>query len=173
MDYRLTNEQAAFIRYLTGLTTEKDGGVLAVMRRGLMGNPVEDLNLYRFVASHVPDPDRQTPREPIYYLIASLYALNSRSGGDGNMGKHLRQAAGKRDDMEAAERRFTALLNTQMDDLNKPLRQAVTLLAQQELPVNWTALFDDLLHWAHPRKYVQRAWANGFWGFQTPAENQN
>lgn len=172
MRNRLNHEQTAFIKYLTALGTEDNRGTLAVLRRGLMGDPVEDLNLYRFVARRVPEADRNTPRETVYYLTAALYALHPLNCEEGNLGSHLKQVAAKRDDLEAAERRFTALLNTRMEDLNTPLRQAVTLLKQQDLPVNWHALFADLLRWDHPQKMVQRAWANSFWAYERPAEAQ-
>lgn len=172
MQNRLTNEQIAFIRYLTELSIEDNRGTLAVLRRGLMGDPVNDLNLYRFVARRVPDVDRNTPREAVYYLVAALYALHPLNCENGNLGDHLKQAAAKRDDLEAAERRFTALLNTRLEDLNPPLRSAVTLLKQKELPVNWMALFSGLLRWDHPQKVTQRAWANSFWAYERPAENQ-
>ncbi len=166
----LNQEQYAFVKYLTELGTEDNRGTLAVLRRGLMGDPVLDLNLYRFVAWRVPDADRGTPREAVYYLIAALYALHPMNTAEGNMGSHLKRAAVKREDADAAERRFTALLNTRMDDLASPLRQAVTLVKQQELPINWTTLFADLLHWDHPQRIVQRAWANHFWAYERPVE---
>ncbi len=170
-DY-LTKEQFAFLKYLTSLTTDKDRGALAVLRRGLAGKPVEDLNLYRFVARRVPDEDRGTSRESAYYLVAALYALQPASTDTGNFGAHMKQVADKRNDNEAAERRFTILLNSPLEDLATPLRQSVMMLKQLELPVNWMALFADLLHWGHPKKTVQRAWANSFWGYERPVETE-
>lgn len=172
MPNSLSNEQYAFMKYLTSLNTDKNRGTLAVLRRGLAGNPIEDLNLYRFVARRVPDSDRGTPRESVYYLVAALYALQPESAPDGNFGDHMKRVTQKRNDLEAAERRFTVLLTASLEDLSTPLRQAVMMLKQNELPVNWTALFADLLHWNHPDKWAQRAWANSFWGYERPAENQ-
>lgn len=172
MRNHLTHDQTAFIKYLTGLNTENDRGTLAVLRRGLMGDPVKDLNLYRFVARRVPDADRGTPREEVYYLIAALYALNPQNCAEGNMGSHLKQTAERRNDKEAAERRFTALLASRLEDIDTPLRQAVMLIKQQDLPINWVALFADLLHWDHPQKIVQRTWANSYWAYERPDENQ-
>lgn len=171
MQNHLSEGQYAFIKYLTGLNTDDDRGTLAVMRRGLSGIPVEDLNLYRFVAKKIPENDRGTNREGVYYLVAALYALHPSETTEGNFGSHMRLVAYQRDDQEAAERRFTVLLNTRIEDLAKPLRQAVTMVKQQELPVNWTGLFADLLHWDHPKKIAQRAWANSFWGYEGPVDD--
>ena len=175
MQNRLTKEQFAFIKYLTSLNTDDNRGTLAVLRRGLSGNPCEDLNMYRFVARKVPDSDRSTSREGVYYLVAALYALHPMETDEGNFGSHMKRAASQRADLEAAERRFTVLLNTRLEDLSSPLRQAVTMLkqAEKEIAVNWTGLFADLLHWEHPNKTVQRAWANSFWGYERPAEDTN
>ena len=173
MPNHLTDEQYAFMKYLTSLNTDKNRGTLAVLRRGLAGKPIEDLNLYRFVARKVPERDRSTNRESVYYLVAALYALQPESTDSGNFGSHMKTVAARRNDMEAAERRFTLLLNASIEDLNTPLRQAVMMLKQQELPVNWNALFADLLHWEHPEKYVQRAWANSFWSYERPAETES
>ncbi|TLN00073.1 type I-E CRISPR-associated protein Cse2/CasB [bacterium] len=170
-DY-LTKEQSAFLMYLTSLNTDANRGTLAVLRRGLAGNPIEDLNLYRFVAWHIPDSDRGTVRESAYYLVAALYALHPLSTDAENLGGHMKLAAQRRNDVEAAERRFTVLLNASMTDLAMPLRQAMTMLKQLVLPVNWTALFAGLLHWDNPDKVVQRAWANSFWAYDNRAENE-
>lgn len=169
MQSKLTKEQFAFVEYLTSLNIEDNRGTLAVLRRGLSGKPIENINLYRFVATHIPDSDRGTCREEVYYLLAALYATNPVLTKEGNFGSHMRQVADLRKDMEAAERRFTVLLNTRLEDLGKPLLQAVSMLKQQnELPVNWFRLFEDLLRWKHAQKYTQRAWANSFWGYERP-----
>lgn len=173
MQNRLTKEQFAFIKYLTSLNTDNNRGTLAVLRRGLSGRPLEDLNLRRFVARKVPDSDRSTSREGVYYLVAALYALNPLETGKGNFGSHMKLAASKRADLEAAERRFTVLLNTRLEDLSSPLRQALSMLKREELAVNWPELFADLLHWEHPNKTVQRAWANSFWVYERPVEDIN
>jgi CRISPR system Cascade subunit CasB len=173
MNNRLTTEQFAFVRYLTALNTDANRGTLAVLRRGLSGDPVEDLNMYRFVAPRVPESERGTHGERVYYLTAALYALHPENAATGNFGDHMKRVALQRKDQDAAERRFTALLNTRLEDLNTPLRQAVVMLRQVEPPiaVNWMALFADLLWWDHPRKYVQRAWANGFWSYESPEQS--
>lgn len=168
-DY-LTREQSAFIVYLMKLNTDANRGTLAVMRRGLAGIPLEDLNLYRYVTSHISDNDRGTNREGVYYLVAALYGLHPMQVDSGNMGSHMKQAAILRKDMEAAERRFTFLINASLDDLVPPLRQAVMMLKQLDIPVNWVALFAGLIHWNHPDKFVQRTWANSFWAYERPIE---
>jgi CRISPR system Cascade subunit CasB len=173
MQNRLTDEQFRFIEYLTRLGKDNDRGTLVTLRRGLCGSPVEDVALYRFVARYIPNCDRTPGREEVYYLVAALYGMHPYEAKQGNFGAHMRQVARQRNDVDAAERRFTALLATRLEDLNRPLRQAVALMKQPDtsVPVNWTALFYDLLHWSHPKKITQRAWANSFWGYERPDPN--
>lgn len=170
MQKRLSTEQFAFIKYLTSLNKEDNRGALATLRRGVGGNPLEDLNLRRFIARKVPDNVRDSSREGVYYLIAALYGFHPYDSDHGNFGEHMKHASLARDDSEAAERRFTALLNTRLEDINAPLRQAVMIIHQQEPPIaiNWGALLFDLLLWDHPEKISQRGWANSFWSYERP-----
>lgn len=171
---KLTDAQYAFIMYLTSLTVENNRGTLATLRRGLTGDPFYDLRLHQFIARHIPDEDRDSrlggTKEKTYYLVAALYANHPCVTQAGNFGDHLRAATVLREDREAAERRFTALLNIRLEDIHKPLRQALNMLSfqQQNVPVNWMNLFKDLLNWDDPEKSIQRDWANGFWKYEKP-----
>jgi len=153
-----------FVAYLQGLADDR--GALAALRRGLGQPPGTVASMYPYVARWIGE---QTPRwqEETYYLIASLYAWHPQPGGDGNMGDHFRRAAAKRP--QAIERRFVALLATHPEDLPDVLRQAVSLLRSEEVPINWNLLLSDLLRWSHAARYVQRRWASRFW--QTEEEN--
>jgi len=173
MQNLLTVEQYAFIKYLTGLNTERHRGLLADMRRGLSGEPSSELRLYRIIARYIPEKDRDTKRESVYYLVAALYALHPIAmEAQGNFGHSMRQLVSQRVDQDAAERRFTVLLNARLENLSKPLRQAVAMLAssQQEIALNWFQFFADLLRWEHSDKRSQRAWANSFWAYEPPDE---
>lgn len=174
---KLTDKQVAFIKYLTSLNTENNRGTLATLRRGLAGHPFYDLNMRQFIAGHIPEEDRDGrfngTTEMAYYLLSSLYASHPYSTQEGNFGNHLRTASGLRADKDAAERRFTALLNARLEDLHQPLRQALNMLdvQHQHIPVNWMALFADLLDWEDDKKSTQRSWANGFWAYEKPVKD--
>ena len=174
MQNRLSTQQYAFIMYLTSLSKADDRGALATLRRGIAGDPLEDLNLRRYIARRVPDEARGTPREGVYYLVAALYGFHPINTDAGNFGDTMRQVSQARQDPDAAERRFTALLNTRLADLNAPLRRAVMMVHQQQEPpigINWGALLTDLLRWDAPQKWSQRAWANSFWRYERPIES--
>jgi CRISPR type I-E-associated protein CasB/Cse2 len=42
------------------------------------------------------------------------------------------------------------------------LRQAVTRLTNEAVPIDWAQLTRDVLRWDHPQRYVQRHWAKDY-----------
>jgi len=150
-----------FISYLEGL--KEDRGKLAALRRGLGMPPGTCAEMYPVVAVRLP---RDCPRhlEERYYLIASLFGLHPASADHGNIGDHMRQAEGGMIS-DAAERRFVRLLATHWDDLPNELRQVISFLKSKDAKINWHQLNADLKNWGHPDHFVQRKWANAFWGY--------
>ncbi len=176
MAHSLKEHHIRFLKYLTNLSSESNREELAVLRRGLSSPPAEDVSMYRFIARFVPDEDRNTVRERVYYLLASLYALHPVSVSQGNFGNHMSYAASQLPDRTSTERRFTVLLNSNLEDLPDYLRQAVSFIkssSKNDIPINWFSLFEDLLQWNHPHRISQRNWANGFWGYQPGDHDKN
>ncbi len=169
-----TQHLSGFIEYLMRLSTQQDRGALAVLRRGLAYPPGEDVNMYPYIARFVREEDRNREREKVYYLIAALYASHPMNAMSGNLGNHMaRTILEDKNSQEATERRFTALLNADFDDLPRLLRQTISYLKAKETPVCWQTLFDDLTHWSYPQRRTQRKWANAFWGYQPTIENDS
>ena len=145
-----------------------DRGKLATLRRALQ-NPIEAYPIVLpFMRNEVSNRELDT-----YAFLAALFALHPKSGSAGNMGNHMRLAAGE--SVEATERRFVNLLRTNREDLPILLRQAVSFIRSKDnVYINWEQLRKDLLYWEHPDQFVQKNWARGFWGFQPeppPEEN--
>lgn len=155
------NETHPFVEYLEGL--REDRGALAALRRGLGQAPGTVADMYRYVVPWLPS-EASRSQEAAYYLLAALFGYHSAQGGTGNMGNHFARTCESGADNTAIERRFTALLAAHPDDLPSYLRQAVSFLRSEEVPVNWHQLFYDVLAWPHPDRYVQKKWANAFWG---------
>jgi CRISPR system Cascade subunit CasB len=151
----------AFVEYLEGL--RDDRAALAALRRGLGQPPGTVADMYRYVVPWLPQ-DVRPRQEAAYYLVAALFGYHPAEGGAGNMGSHFARARGPQGDDTAIERRFTALLAAHPDDLAFYLRQAVSFLRSKEVPVQWHQLLSDVLAWGHPDRYVQKRWANAFWG---------
>jgi CRISPR system Cascade subunit CasB len=159
-----------FINYLLELSQGQQRGELAVLRRGLSQPPASDVAMYPYVARFIADKLRGSASEKVYYLIAALFAYHPLNTSQGNFGAHMHAAANEAN-QEATERRFVVLLNAHVNDLPDYLRQAVSYLKSREIPVNWEALFYDLQGWSHPDRYIQRRWANSFWGY-APADSE-
>ena len=71
-----------------------------------------------------------------------------------------------------AERRFRALLDTSLEDLNPPLGAIVRLMKSKRVAIYYPKLIVDLGRWEHPDQYVQDQWARAFWGASSkPSED--
>jgi CRISPR system Cascade subunit CasB len=160
-----------FVEYLETLRTRDDRGALAALRRGLGEAPGTVPAMYPYVVRHLPAGVKPW-EEDTYYTVAALFAYHAQEGGTGNIGSsfaQVRREAGRKNpnaDHTALERRFTALLAAHPDDLPFYLRQAVSFLKANSVPINWHQLFYDMRAWGHPNRYVQKQWAQGFWGRQ-------
>lgn len=149
-----------FIQYLT--TLAQDRGALAALRRGLGQPPGHAPEMIRFIAPFISD-DTNYWRQQALYMIASLFALHPSNTTSGNMGDHFAKL--KSGDDAPLERRFTALLSSNPEELDVHLRQAISVLKNKETPVNWDQLLRDVTRWGYPesRDRVRRAWAYRFW----------
>lgn len=161
-------EPHPFVQYL--LTLVEDRAALAALRRGLGRPPGTVPEMFPYVVPYLPAQAHPNAEAP-YYILAALFALHPMHTDQGNMGAHLAQAA-REGNREAVERRFVALLAAHPEDLPEYLRQAISFLKAQEVPVNWNALFYALRYWGHADYGVgiRREWARSFWAAQPEAE---
>jgi CRISPR system Cascade subunit CasB len=155
-----------FISYLEELRNREDRGALAALRRGL-GQPSGSTHeMYRYIMPWLGEQNTAA-QEDNYFLVASLFAYHPQAGGTGNLGASFARTRDPQGDDSATERRFTTLLAAHRDDLPTYLRQAISFLRAKEVPVDYHQLLRDLGAW--DRGYVQRNWAQAFWG-RTKAE---
>ena len=149
--------------YITFLLSLKENrGALAALRRGLGRTPGTTPEMYPYIVPWLPDKV-SAQMEAAYYLTAALFAYHPVNTLSGNLGDHLRATINGGGNEQATERRFVALLQCHPDDLPGHLRHAVSYLKSKEQPVNWQQLFEDLLKWDHPQRFVQKRWAGSFW----------
>ncbi|HEY57655.1 MAG TPA: type I-E CRISPR-associated protein Cse2/CasB [Anaerolineae bacterium] len=164
----LEREVHSFVQYL--LTLADDRAALAALRRGLGRPPGTAPEMFPYVVPQLPAHVHPN-EEAAYYTLAALFALHPSHTNQGNLGDHLARAANQ-GNREAVERRFVALLSAHPDDLPEYLRQTVSFLKAQEVPINWDALFYALRYWEHPEHgdRIRRDWARAFWAEQSAAE---
>ena len=165
--YGPTAHERRFAEYLGDLVKRQDRASLAAIRRGLQAPPGEVAEVHRYVVPWLP---QEIPRwtEDCYYIVASLFASHQISWIDSetssttpytNLGASFaRLAAGGEGD--SVERRFTAVLNSDREDVHIHLRHAVSLLKSKDVPIDWAQLLNDLRFWGPG---VHRRWARAFW----------
>ncbi len=155
-------KSSPFITHLQDLARRDDRGALATLRRGLASEPGQAHEMHPYVAPFLPD-EPWTWRNRCYYIVAALFAVHPKSGPVGDLGDTFRRLA-QASDSESVQRRFMALLKCNRDDLFGHLRQAVSLAASHDVPINWDRLFRDIQYWSTEEGWVQRRWAQSFWG---------
>jgi CRISPR type I-E-associated protein CasB/Cse2 len=72
------------------------------------------------------------------------------------------------EEKQQREKRFIDLLDSDSEELPYKLRQAITLMARDGVSLDWVLLIQHLTSWDHPRRWVQREWARGFWASLEP-----
>lgn len=171
--------EAHFVGNLYGVNKRALGGnsadraVLARLRRSL---GVRDLSLaaLRDVGMWLPerledDTIGEDDALDAYLLTAALFALyqppaTHTSSDRPSFGKTLR---GLRGDLsagaESLDRRMTALLDADRDELPYRLRQLVQMLKGTRHVPDWQYLLWSLLRWDDPSRQVQRRWARDYW----------
>lgn len=149
---------------------DPDRAALAHLRRGL-GQPLDHtLGRVGWLFADVPD---RAVEEAV--LAAGLFALakgdcphvrpTPKDGEKQRAGPNFGTAfAGPSPEVrDQREKRFIDLLDTGPAELPHKLRQAVTLIARDGTRLDWHLLIDHLVGWDHPDRWVQKAWARGFW----------
>ncbi len=161
-----------FVSYLEHLRDDevRSTKALAQLRRGLgkrMGTP----DMYLYVVPFLPEHQQEQER---YFLIASLFALHPERAPRGiSIGMTFWNVYLESDHSESIERRFKALLASDIEDLGHKLRSAVSLAKSKGVGIDYHRLFYDIKNWDHPDGFVQMSWARDFWGFQGEKENKN
>lgn len=152
-----TSPVEEFIRRLEQL----DVGARARLRRSA-GRRIEEARgvmglFYRLLPHGVP-----ANQQDAYFLIATLYPI-AESGNNDNFGVTLRTARST-SNSAGIDRRVEVLLDSDADQLTFRLRQAVQFAKSNRVAVNWKQLLRDILQWSHPQRFVQRKWAETYFG---------
>ena len=149
-----------FIQHLKDLREKEDRAALAAMRRGLNSrDPESNFDASGHVLPWLPDG---LPRKEVRnsFMTAALFAWHPLGGGDGSLGL----AMSKIEDLSGSgERRFTALLDADYEDLPVYLMQIVGLLRSKDIPIDWLQFLKDVSWWNHPDRFVQKRWARDYW----------
>lgn len=171
----------AFIDRLDRLVRTGDRGRLAALRR-LVASP--DRWRPETYAAGIPllSSTIRPYEEQRWLQVAGLHALwhqgrslpAAHSGA--NLGSSMRELgrhlSGGVEPAAAVERRFSVLLAAEDERLVHHLRQAIVQMVSAGVNIDFVRLLEDLGHWDHPDRFVQRRWARSFWApsADTPKE---
>jgi CRISPR system Cascade subunit CasB len=174
-------------RALDEPTSRPDRAALAHLRRTLGKKPDQAFGAFPYLVSWTENLSDW--HEECYYLVASLFAMYpSRSWhhtkeetrrAQRNFGasflwldKEMQIQSQTDERSKSLERRFTALLMSQREDLPERMRHAISLLKSYKVQIDWVQLLDDLRWWEqserayssrNPTISPQRRWAKSFW----------
>jgi CRISPR system Cascade subunit CasB len=141
-----------------------DAGAMAALRRGI-GHGLADIDpaVMPYVTRFM-DAD-EGPE--LFALLGNLYAKHPQHTANAeNLGAALARAMAS----DSQERRFHSLLAARGDELVTRLREAVSLLASAEQPLDYVRLYQDLAGWEDDQRKVQMGWAREFWRNRGNAE---
>ena len=151
---------AEFLRRLSRLDT---GGRAQLKRKAgrALSECSEVMGLfYSLLPAGVPERDQER-----YFVVATLWPWVS-AGVSGNLGQSLRRLRTK-GNAPGLDRRFEILLDADETQLVTRLSRCVRLIAATKAsPIDWAVLLKDLLAWDHPERYVQRRWAQSYFGIE-------
>jgi|ADurb_Gly_03_Slu_FD_contig_21_525058_length_888_multi_2_in_0_out_0_1 CRISPR system Cascade subunit CasB len=159
-----------FIKALDRLEERNETGKMAALKRAAGYTIAESRNaigvFYQLIPSGVSTKD-----EEIYFLVATLRFLNSKSL-DGDFGKTMQMIKGK-SDSDSISRRANRLIEATFDtfpdgsngggEIMYHLRQWVRLAKSKDVGINWALLLEDLLQWTRSDRFIQKKWARNFY----------
>lgn len=143
--------------------SESDSSVVATLRRSLMFEPGTDARTFPLI-EHWTSTMRSPHKRRIIYLVAGLWAQVVRQGQGKPMSfpKAMRHVRNK-EKSDSIEKRFTALLDADVDEISWRLRSALSLVASQGIALDWPSFLSDMLRWHDHRRCTQIRWARNFW----------
>lgn len=164
----MKNRMEEFIPYLCRLS-KKDSGAISKLRLSLeypLGHyPPAYPYVEPFVAS---DMHESNPVRLSLYLVGGLFAIHP-STSLRSLARSCGQLMTRREGRHIGiERRFISLLEAPQSSLKTHLRQIVTILAKENVGVDYTELLKDLCYWLDPSReevhsQIQFRWMQEFY----------
>lgn len=161
------DQSQAFAQRLRELGTEARRADRAVVKRARTGHPLQRVQARRIYHRLVPEGVAHSPwTVDLVGRVASLFVVNplstDRDEGIGAAARALARRPGVSHD--AVERRFLALLGASDATVDTHLSRLLARCNAEGVHVNYGNLSFQLERVGHPDRYVQRAWADEFWG---------
>ncbi|WP_218080949.1 type I-E CRISPR-associated protein Cse2/CasB [Anthocerotibacter panamensis] len=140
-----------------------DNGAQAELKRALSGEPRHVRAVFPYLIPLI-DGTKAYQQKQVWIPVAclSVYYPQPLRADQQSFGSSCRGLADKRAS-GGTERRFRALLDTDLIDLRTPLTALVRQMKTKEVRIDYPRLIADLCSWDHPEQFVQDRWARDFW----------
>ena len=149
---------------------KNDNGAKADFKRALSGEPTHIRKVYPVVLPYLGNTSERE-QEQIWIPVACLSVYYPSTQKIGNFGHSCRGLA-TATNSEGADRRFRALLDLALADIQSPLTALVRQMKSKKIAIGYPQLLADLRQWEHPNQYIQDRWARAFWGAPPNSSNE-
>jgi CRISPR system Cascade subunit CasB len=176
------NQLEREIRFLTLVRDriKNDNGAQADFKRALSGESKHIWAIYPLVLHYIgkiseSEGEQKRQEEQIWIPVACLsvyYPQTLREADKQRNFGHSCRGLATATNSEGADRRFRALLDLALTDIQSPLAALVRQMKSKGIAIDYPKLLADLRQWEHPNQYIQDQWARAFWG-GTPANESS
>jgi CRISPR system Cascade subunit CasB len=145
---------------------KNDNGAKADFKRALSGEPEHIRKVYPFVLPYLGNVS-EWEQGQIWIPVACLsvyYPQTLREAAKQRNFGYSCSGLAKATNSDGADRRFRALLDLALTDIQSPLTALVRQMKSKGITIDHPKLLADLCQWEHPNQYIQDQWARKFWG---------
>jgi CRISPR system Cascade subunit CasB len=147
--------------------TKNDSGTKATLKRALSGDDRHIRRTYPFVLPYLDGISEWQQDIWIFVGCLAIYHNPDPKLTDGSFAKSC-LALKNTVQSQGPERRFRALLDTTLSDIQSPITALVRQFKSKGIKVYYPQLITDLCNWEHPDQFVQDRWARTFWQAPKP-----
>jgi CRISPR system Cascade subunit CasB len=149
-----------------------DNGAKAILKRALSGGDRQVRQTYPFLLPHLEGIAEWQQDVWIFVACLSIYHAQEQLPAPRSFAQSCLDLHNS-SESKGPERRFRALLDTDLVDIQSPITALVRQIKSKKdkkISVYYPQLISDLCLWNHPDQFVQDRWARAFWGGKTTLE---
>jgi len=150
--------------------TKHDSGAKATLKRALSGEARHVRHTYPFLLPYLDGIPEWQLDIWIFSACLAIYHDQEHPPDSGNFAQSC-LALQNKVPSQGPERRFRALLDTALADIQSPITALVRQFKRQDIKVYYPQLIADLCNWDHPDQFIQDRWARTFWRAPQPQES--
>lgn len=155
-----TNRNKERCREFVGRLQKLDAGERARLKRNA-GNSLAGSRKVHDIYWRLRPYDLPDYLDDTYFLVATLFPfVEHRESGIG-FGRSLKSIVTD-NNRSGLDRRFTALLDADEQQLSYRLRQLIMRFKGNDKTLDWSLLLYDLMRWHYEERYVQLRWARDY-----------